>query len=261
MTAATPVRAADSTTEVVVEQIATPMPRNSDVTYGVGRLCDATTAASVILTPLSSAVREGSTVSVPVAGLIPVSDSLPPETALLAPAVARALWMWDAMELELGELAVVTDGHPFSSLAATVSRWYGAEPMLLGANGIGGTYTYAGAEYPASALPAALRSAPGVAAAELSGATELLDVLLEALPAFARLMLAGARGETVTIDFYVNVHRKGLTMLSGILEPLASFSSQSEIERVERALRLLTRPARAAECRAAMSAQISTGGR
>ena len=44
---------------------------------------------------------------------------------------------------------------------------------------------------------------------ELSGRAEVLDILLEMMPRWSRLLLAGPAGQPVTIDFYKNVHRKG----------------------------------------------------
>ena len=107
-----------------------------------------------------------------------------------------------------------------------------------------------------TALRERLGGCSGVAALELSGRADVVDSMLEAIPRFTRLGMFGAKRESLTIDYYVNVHRKGLEMVSGVLDPFAALTRQSEraLEDIARASRLLHVSARADECRVAMAA-------
>jgi hypothetical protein len=170
----------------------------------------------------------------------------------LISAVARALWVWDTMDLELGEMAVVTGGSRESRLIALVATWYGPAQVLFVTGdasaapaGVAAHPLLAGAEE-TGALSARLGERPGVAAAELSGRTDTIDALLESIPRFSRLMLAGDSREPVTIDYYNNVHRKGVRLVSAVLHNEDGFPGHAA--RAERARRLLARPARRQAC-------------
>lgn len=152
-----------------------------------------------------------------------VPGSVAPVDALLWP-TASLLALWDTLSLELGESAVVTDGHRWSRLAAVVASWYGAFPVVFVSEG---TTAPNGAllvrvEDPSEAvrgLQSTLQGRPGVAAVDLSGRADFVDLLLESIPSESGLALAGDGREPLTIDFYVNVHRKGLHMVSSLLDP------------------------------------------
>jgi threonine dehydrogenase-like Zn-dependent dehydrogenase len=120
------------------------------------------------------------------------------ETALLA----VALEAWDELGLELGEAALIAGDGPTARIFATAAGYRGACPVVqVGADGKG--------------LPGAeeLAGMAGVAAVDLSGRADTVDALLEALPEGARLMLAGDDSEPQTIDYYGNIHRKGVHLL------------------------------------------------
>jgi hypothetical protein len=86
-------------------------------------------------------------------------------------------------------------------------------------------------------------------AAELTGDPSLVDGLLEALPRSSGLMLAGPSRERLTVDYYANVHIKGLRLLSGTLDADSSaVMRDGRASRLERTRRLLARPERAAAC-------------
>lgn len=177
--------------------------------------------------------------------------------------VASLLSLWDALWLELGDMAVVTDGHPWSALAATVARWHGALPVLFITQA--GTAP-AGAELlrvddpndAVQSLAARLKVRPGVAAAELSGRADIVDLILEAVPSQARVALAGNAGELLTIDYYVNVHRKGLHLVSRTLTPAAERSGAPDAPvtaaHLARARALLSNADRLAQAADALSA-------
>lgn len=178
-----------------------------------------------------------------------------PDVAAALPAVSAALWVWDTMSLQIGEIAVVTDGHRLSRLVALAATWYGAEPALLVTGnpastppGVTAVSDVTGSDE-TRAMAARLARRPGVVAVELSGRAEAVDLLLESIPMWTRVMFAGPRREAFTIDYYVNVHRKGLTLVSGVIEGDGNHAAVAEGHpRLERARRLLSRPGRLQAC-------------
>ena len=175
----------------------------------------------------------------------------------LVPAVAASLAVWDRLGLSIGETVVVTAGHRWSRVAALVATWSGAVPVILHSNdtlppppGV----TRLTVDDPADRariLASQLREAPAVVAADFSGRADSVDLLLEALPPMSRLMLAGTAGEPLTIDYYINVHRKGLHLLSAVFDDLATSAVADYGARAER---LLARRERADACRAIIGA-------
>lgn len=168
-------------------------------------------------------------------------------------AVAAVLWLWDTMQLEIGEVVAITDGHPWARLAALAATWYGTRPIFVTRAaevtlpGVR-TLTWTGADDDTRQLAAMLKGAGGVAVAELSGEAGLVDLVFEAVPQNSRVMLAGPATDRLTIDFYRNVHVKGLRLVSGTLEA----GSQSPA-RADRVARLLSQPAFALACNAALA--------
>jgi hypothetical protein len=92
----------------------------------------------------------------------------------------------------------------------------------------------------AERLAVAVAPAPRVAAIDLSGNGEVIAMLLEALPRWGRLMLAGPCPEPFSTAFYTDVHRKGVIVCS---------ASDPEPADVRNACRLLADPKRAAKLR------------
>jgi hypothetical protein len=187
-------------------------------------------------------------------------DTVFADSASMTSAVSAVLWLWDSVGLEVGEVAVVTDGHPWSGLASLAATWYGALPVLYVSNTQAGVppgvtlLRSMGSETEARDLVATVRRRPRVAAAELSGTAAMVDLLLEALPPQSRLMLAGRARERLTVDYYLNVHIKGIRVVSGILE--SDLASTRDPRRDARARRLLSRPDLTEACRTALRLQV-----
>lgn len=228
--------------------------------FGVGLLQDQSSASGRrVLAPLGSST--GDVVDVPSWHILDVPREMTAETALMAPALAEALRLWDVLEIELGAAAVVTQGTPWSSLVSLAARWYGGVVVPLG--GAGGRAPGAGETSDADAVTRftqRLSEFPAVYAVELSGRADAVDLLLEAIPKYARVMFAGPRQERLTIDYYVNVHRKGIHLVSTVPNALRMFQGgEAERRLVERALRLLSDPARAAACHEALAGTSVAG--
>jgi hypothetical protein len=190
------------------------------------------------------------------ARVVVVSPDLSSDVALMIPLVVETLRAWDSLRLELGAAAVVTQGRPWAPLFETVALWYGAFPMRVGS---------ADADHAAAqdfdavtALGKTLSAYPLVCAVELTGRSDVVDTVLEAIPSSSHVLFAGPRHDRFTIDYYVNVHRKGLQLGSTVLSASRLFTPEGRNQAlVDRATRLLTSPSRAAACRAAIAAATS----
>jgi hypothetical protein len=93
-------------------------------------------------------------------------------------------------------------------------------------------------------LKGRLTDCVGVAAIDASGKAEVTDVIFETLPRWGRLLLAAQRPTPINIDFYNNVHRKGIDMRGCSFDPLQVFDPALRANYdafVQRAITLLAR--------------------
>lgn len=191
-----------------------------------------------------------------------------PAVAVLVPAVAASLALWETLRLELGDAAVWTGGGPLSALVGQAALWRGACPGIqLGEESSAldprqvEQVALADTEAAAARLAQLVAARPGFAAVDFSGRAEVIDVLLEVIPRWGRLLLAGPPGARVTIDYYRNVHRKGIVLATTILEPSRVFDSQSDVRsQVSRACAALGNPRMAAQCTTLLCLMPSVAG-
>jgi len=181
-----------------------------------------------------------------------VPDGMPGSDALLIPPTAQALRVWRRLRLEIGETAVYSDGDERTPFVALAAGWRGAVPVIR--------LTSDGSAHDAEtidvsdALPAVERlrsltaNAPGLAAVDLSGRGETIALLLEALPRWARLVLAGPPPEPFTTAFYTDIHRKAVVVGSADLNSMFTNPVDWQID-VRNACRLLMDPKHAAKLR------------
>jgi hypothetical protein len=241
------------------ENIAPPVCGNEEWSYGVARV--------VGQDPAETPRREGSVVLAktrfPVSGevgvdlseCLAVPDAVTAALALQAPSLAVSLWFWDRLALELGEVAVYSfnPSFPFVGQAAL---WRGGVPVLQ----VGGSdmvvapgvevLTQRDPREIAERITERSRGNPGFAAVELSGLPEIMDVFLEVLPRWSRLMLAGYRSQPLTVDFYNNIHRKGVRIETCSLDPLAVFDRRTPgpLDQMAKAFGILANPVLAQTC-------------
>lgn len=127
------------------------------------------------------------------------------------PALAHALWIWEIAELELGDLAIVAGVTGSQDMISRVAEWRsGGRVLSLTRSGPGTSDSPATMQR----LSAAVAAAPGVAAVICDDSASLLELVLEAMPAWGRIVIATRTGNPATIDFYNNVHRKGCRIVT-----------------------------------------------
>jgi threonine dehydrogenase-like Zn-dependent dehydrogenase len=188
---------------------------------------------------------------------IDVPEEIDGDAAVLLPFLTEALRAWDLLDLEIGSAAVVTQGLPWSGLMAAVARCYGAVPVLVGGASEGGSAIDVADADAVTRFVGTLSGFPAVCAVELTGRAEAVDLVLEAVPRYARVLFAGPRGDRLTIDYYVNVHRKGMHLKSTVLSPARVLTAdRADRQLTERACRLLSNARHAAAFREA-AAQAS----
>lgn len=198
-----------------------------------------------------------------------VPGPLDPSLGILAPALASALSLWETLRLELGDAAAWTTGGPLSGLVGQVALWRGACPGIeLGAatdaRELDERQTervnWSDQDIATARLAELAARRPGFAAVDLSGRADVIDIFLEVIPRWGRLLLAGPAGAPVTIDFYKNIHRKGIVIAATTIEPAAIFTSSQDnavLKQMGRAAAILRNPKMAARCRQLLGAMSS----
>lgn len=153
---------------------------------------------------------------------IPVPSTLTPQKAVLLPPLIFALRVWERLGLELGEAAIYTAGSSLSSIIGQVAAWRGAIPVIQLGKEEENDSNLNPVEFIATddvegsirLLSKRIKNKPGLAVVELSGNPEIIDIILEIIPKWGRIMCASHSGSPLTIDFYNNIHRKGVTVQS-----------------------------------------------
>ncbi|MBD3868861.1 MAG: hypothetical protein IFK94_12105 [Acidobacteria bacterium] len=167
----------------------------------------------------------------------------------VAPYLASALHAWEELRLEVGETALVAGSGTLTNVFCLAALWCGACPVItLGPDGhVDGV---SGWDIPAEdpeptldRLTTELAAVPAVAAVDLTGRAAVADMFFEVLPQYARLLLAGDTGEPLTIDYYVNIHRKGIDLMAREIDV-----SSVDARMLQRASALLSSPDRAEAC-------------
>lgn len=186
---------------------------------------------------------------------VPIPQFLGVQDALLAPPLALALSFWDRLHLELGEAAIYTEGDVFADLLGQVAIWSGACPVIKLCNAIcksplvsGESQLLSDADQALHQLRHRIKEKPGFAAIDLSGRPEIIDLLLEVVPRWGRIMLAGRTRQPLTVDFYNNVHRKGVVLVSSAFEPTYPLQESQSRAYLPAAFRILQNKEMAAIC-------------
>ena len=183
---------------------------------------------------------------------IPIPAGLLADRAMLVPRLAMALAATDAVALELGDVPICTSGGEDLHLIATVCQWRSGRDVLVLDLSDGHFAATAGCRRIDSSDPQraiedisrASATAPGAAAIVLSRKSDAVDILLEAMPMWGRMIISSAGTEPATIDFYNNVHRKGMSLVTGPASPTVLFEPDARTglrHFAERAIQILRR--------------------
>ena len=174
------------------------------------------------------------------------ADADDDDAFVLAPVLAVALEIWRDANLELGETVVVSGTGAFVEMLAAAARLWTPTCIRLGSPGHGEfpAFTHRldpGSNRERDELAKLLSHAPGTVVLDATGTAEVVDCLLEAIPTWGRFVSLGNGGEPVTIDFYRNVHRKGIGWLGRRVTGSAIYGSGNGgvSDNVMRALGLL----------------------
>jgi hypothetical protein len=142
------------------------------------------------------------------------------------PPLVLALWCWNSLNLELGEVALVIQGNPFVDIFIQTAKWFGALPVIcLGdKSGDQGDTVFIRVDYKEPDVTTAelnkfLPGSVGYAAVDLSGKAEIIDILLNTIPRWGRMMFMGSGNDLLTIDYYNNLHRSGADIRSCVFDP------------------------------------------
>lgn len=202
----------------------------------------------------------GTEIEIDAGSCVPLPPCEEVEDILLIAPTAALLAAWRTLNLELGDAAVWTGDSNLSRLAGHLALSGGACPgiQLAGCLSTGprrGDFEVVDWDDPEQAMSALARivsGRPGFAALELTGRAEVIDILLEIIPRWGRLFLAGPAGQPVTLDFYKNIHRKGVVLSSETLDVSRVFDARLGPrlhEEMIRAARLLATPTTREFCR------------
>jgi hypothetical protein len=169
---------------------------------------------------------------------------------LLIPELVVALVMWEHLRLELGETAIVIGDGSLAPLLCQGAIWHGGAPVIhLGdapiAHSIPGVESLLveDTDQVLVRLRRIVQPKAGFAAVDISGSPQMLTLLFDLVPVRGRLYLGDPETKPVTIDFYNNVHRKGIQILSSVIDPISLLTSESYARyssQITRAIRLLS---------------------
>lgn len=147
------------------------------------------------------------------------------QKAYLFPPLIVALKTWDELKLELGELALISSYHPFVNIFLQVALWRGAIPVIyLGRDQIemsdirNISIDLNDLDHITNILKREIDQSIGFAAIDFSGKSDIIDIILNNIPKWGRMMFAGEKSESLTIDYYNHFHRSGATIFSTILD-------------------------------------------
>ncbi|MFW9873685.1 MAG: hypothetical protein ACFFG0_11315 [Candidatus Thorarchaeota archaeon] len=146
---------------------------------------------------------------------IEIPNKINSKLSLIIPLVAKELELFEKINLEIGELVIVTGEGLIPRLLSLCALWHGAKYVIH----ITAEKTYLpeietikfenlSKNVISIALNQKVNTTPGFVAIDTSGKANIIDYLLETLPVWGRLILMGNTEPQLTIDYYNNVHRK-----------------------------------------------------
>lgn len=175
---------------------------------------------------VASAGHHAAYIAVPAAKALPVPPGLAEDRAVFFNLVSIALQGVRKARVELGEAVAVIGAGLIGLLALQLARLQGAMPTIAVdqdsdrlnyAQQSGADLTVPAAEQWPASLPARLPDVPGHAPAVVIEATgnpaAILAAFAAARPMGRVILLGSTRGTTDSVNFYRDIHRKGLTVI------------------------------------------------
>jgi threonine dehydrogenase-like Zn-dependent dehydrogenase len=152
---------------------------------------------------------------------IPIPKKLDKKFAVLIPTIAKELKILETVNLEIGELVIVTGEGIIPKLFSLCALWHGARYVIqftdekkclaeiqnIKINQIANVDKR-------REIAGKIATTPGFVAIDTIGKTDIIDHLLELLPVWGRLILMGDTEPELTIDYYNNVHRKAAHIIT-----------------------------------------------
>lgn len=141
--------------------------------------------------------------------------------AAILPPLCFALTTAERVGFEIGETAVVLGDGICADFLCLALKWSGASPCIRitgrTRDKIPGVQSFPADPGPLMdglpALKATFHRRPGLALFDADGSPETLELLLEHLPPWARVVLAGNAERKMNLDYYNDIHRKGVSLL------------------------------------------------
>jgi hypothetical protein len=137
--------------------------------------------------------------------------------------LAFALFNLQKMKLELGETVLISGDSYTAKIFAKTALFNGALKVIqLGNNSIKSenvNFIPFLKEDPDKSIKEVLdlmENSKGFIAVDLSGDPNIIDIILEIIPVWGRLLFAHAHTKNITVDYYNNLHRKGILTYSTI---------------------------------------------
>ena len=231
--------------------------------YGVARVLRSAASGAWpsgdrLIAPSGAAQAHGGEWLVDAADCLRLPASLDEHAALALPPLMAALGCWAQLRLELGEVAAVSGATPLAGLLRLTAYWQGAMPVIaLGgdAQALDNCVSVAvdDAQLAVARLQQLQGSIPGFAAVDVSGRAWSADILFQALPRWGRLRLGGVTLDSLTVDFYKDVHVKGARVLTAPFTLAALLGDRAALPALHRrAVRLLERTATGAAVKAVL---------
>lgn len=149
---------------------------------------------------------------------IPIHSSIDSSVALQLPTVYWALGSFQQIGFELGEVLIVIGDHPFKGIFSLMAKWHGALQVIDFHNTLYNSKddNHISFEGPSISEIVNKFKAIGINTVflDFSGKPDLIELLFSQIPQWGRCILAGHYSQPITIDYYNDIHRKGVNVFS-----------------------------------------------
>jgi hypothetical protein len=191
----------------------------SPTTIGIGNLGgdDHSGTKKRIVKCVSDASRVGDVTSIEDA--VSFASALGNRESLAIPLVATILRLSEEAHIELGDTLVICSDCSLGRLMGEMGKWWAPDRVNLGSEASPEPPTpYFSHQFRVSdenvqdQLGQLLSESKNVTFVDFSGSPDVWNVMLQAAPYWSRIVASALAEIPMTIDFYNNIHRKGVTI-------------------------------------------------